>query len=158
MEKKLKRGKILISIERWIGQETQKKILGENSEIETDICRRSHPRDQRKFARELSKIANSGKNVCLTTNSDCLIKELNILVMLKSHGINLERFNKENNTSYQKNELLSSNQLVMCDYDFEKKRHIKTKNDQRYGVSVPSMDKEIDEMNDIEDALTWRNG
>jgi predicted ATPase len=41
-----------------------------------------HPQNQRRVARLLARLTNVGINVLVTTHSDCLIKELNLLLLM----------------------------------------------------------------------------
>ena len=68
-----------------------------------------HPNLQRLIARLLARLVNAGIKVFLTTHSDYLIRELNVLIMLHRKDERLEKIRNE--AGYQENELLEADRV-----------------------------------------------
>lgn len=125
-----------------------------------------HPSNQRRIARLFARLVNAGIKVFITTHSDYIIKEFNTLIMLK----NDKPHSKEVQTrlNYKSSELLSHDQvrLYIADEALVKLDHKQRKTncrtlipaniDKNLGISVPSFDKTIEEMNAIQEELIWR--
>lgn len=110
-----------------------------------------HPDNQRKMARLLSRLVNSGVKVLITTHSDYIIREFNNAVML-----NLD---VEGKTEIMKSER-------MCDLDLLRPDQIKAyvvKNDHRiyeanvdkYGINLGVFDELIAKSNDLTDRIYY---
>lgn len=115
-----------------------------------------HPRNQRMLARLLATLVNYGVKVFLTTHSDFIIKEMNILIMMKN----------SNNSSlvsekydYKQNEFLNQDQVSIYVTSKErisrkwKNTLTKAKITKEFGVSLPTFDNSIEEMMDIQSEL-----
>lgn len=115
-----------------------------------------HPRNQRMLARLLAKLVNYGVKVFLTTHSDFIIKEMNILIMLKNSK-NAEEVAKKYN--YGKNETISHDQISIYVTSKEKlsRKWINTLTKanitKEFGVSLPTFDNSIEEMVEIQSEL-----
>ncbi|HBZ1971976.1 AAA family ATPase [Klebsiella pneumoniae] len=115
-----------------------------------------HPRNQRMLARLLAKLVNHGVKVFLTTHSDFIIKEMNILIMLnnsKKNKIVAEKY------KYSESEFLSSEQVSIYVTSKEKQSRkwintlTKATITKEFGVSLPTFDNSIEEMIDIQSEL-----
>ncbi len=124
-----------------------------------------HPENQRRVVRLLAKLVNLGIKVFVTTHSDYLIKELNTLIMLNQDKPHLKRIAEEE--GYNRSELICIDQVRVYIAEVantlirgNKRKSkcptlVRAKIDQEYGVDVTSFDNAIDEMNRIQDAITW---
>lgn len=115
-----------------------------------------HPRNQRMLARLLATLVNYGVKVFLTTHSDFIIKEMNILIMLKNND-NQKSISEK--YKYKEVEFLNNNQVSI--YVTSKERIsrkwvntlTKAKITKEFGVSLPTFDNSIEEMIDIQSEL-----
>lgn len=126
-----------------------------------------HLKNQRLIARLLAALVNHGIKVFVTTHSDYIIKELNMLIMLNAGGSRLNKIMKKN--KYEKNQLLSPDRLKV--YIAEVSR---TPGDPKgarkqtaqvtlkpadvnesEGIEVRSFDNTIEEMHHIQDEILW---
>jgi predicted ATP-dependent endonuclease of OLD family len=124
-----------------------------------------HPANQRKLARLLAVLVNLGIRVYITTHSDYMVKEINTLMMLK----NAKSPKIMNAYGYVDEELLKPEQIrvYIADMDYfksdgETKRRkintfIKAHIDSQYGIELKSFDKEILEMNEIQDEIVMES-
>jgi AAA ATPase-like protein len=124
-----------------------------------------HPNNQRRIARLFARLVNLGIKVFITTHSDYIVKELNILIMLNHDKIHLKQIAEDNN--YNKNELISADKIKV--YIAEESK-IKLDGNSRksncqtltavdinpeIGIEVRSFDATINNMNEIEEAILW---
>lgn len=124
-----------------------------------------HPRNQRRVARLLSQLVRIGMKVLVTTHSDYLIKELNLLVLMNTDDERIRTIAERE--KYSRYEALDPSCLrvyvantVMMQKPGKKRRsncrtlsHVPV-NDE-CGIAVPSFDQAIDEMNGLEDELLY---
>jgi predicted ATP-dependent endonuclease of OLD family len=124
-----------------------------------------HPENQRKIARLLATLVNIGIKVFITTHSDYIIKELNLLIMMNQESERLQELVKKEN--YFNYELISAQKIRV--YTSEKSL-VKIEGNQRKtncqtlveadisqetGIEAATFDKSIDEMNRIQDEIIW---
>ena len=124
-----------------------------------------HPENQRKIARLLATLVNIGIKVFITTHSDYIVKELNLLIMMNQESEKIKELAKKEN--YFVYELLSAKKIRV--YTSEKSL-IKVDGNQRktscqtlveadisqeMGIEAKTFDKSIDEMNRIQDEIIW---
>lgn len=117
-----------------------------------------HPKNQRAFARLISRLINCGVKVFMTTHSDYLIKELNTLIMLYQKTEHTKVIQKE--YGYDDGELLDpkSVNLYMTTKGGARKRQNILQQAQIYpglGIEVSTFDDTIDLMNRIQNALVY---
>ena len=102
-----------------------------------------HPDMQRAVARLLARFINEGFKVLISTHSDYIIKELNLLIMLnnpdKSEAKDLQK-----KYGYQDNELLKPEEIGV--YLF-KDKHSEIVKVSQEGFEIETIDKEINELN-----------
>ncbi len=127
-----------------------------------------HPENQRRVARLFARLVNLGVKVFLTTHSDYIVKELNTLIMLNHDEPYLKRIAERE--GYESSELLAPEKvkvyiaeesLVQLDGNRRKSRcQTLTKADinPELGIEVRSFDETINKMNEIQDAILWREG
>jgi len=127
-----------------------------------------HPENQRRIARLFVRLIKLGIRVFITTHSDYIIKELNILIMLNQDKPYLRQIAKRE--GYRPDELLDPNHVnvYMAKTDLIKakssskrrSRHmtlVKAKINHEYGINASCFDETIDKMNEIQDAIIWGN-
>lgn len=124
-----------------------------------------HPDNQRRIARLFARLVNLGIKVFITTHSDYIIKELNILIMLNADRPHLRQIAKQE--QYQTDELMSAEKikvytaksaLVRLKNNKRRSRHqtlVEAEVDRDFGISVQSFDEPINKMNEIQDAIIW---
>jgi len=116
-----------------------------------------HPEQQRLIARLLARLVNAGIKVFLTTHSDYLIRELNILIMLNRKEERLERIRNEE--GYKENELLDAGQVRV--YTAEKTKEgdgymlYPADIHQARGIEVCTFDTTIDRTNVILEDIVY---
>lgn len=127
-----------------------------------------HPENQRRIARLFARLVNLGVKVFLTTHSDYIVKELNTLIMLNHDEPYLKRIAERE--GYESSEILAPEKvkvyvaeesLVQLDGNRRKSRcQTLTKADisPELGIEVRSFDETINKMNEIQDAILWREG
>ncbi|MGF0492961.1 AAA family ATPase, partial [Klebsiella pneumoniae] len=115
-----------------------------------------HPKNQRLVARLLAALVNCGVKVFITTHSDYIIKELNILMMLKSSSqsdIVAKKY------GYSPSEFVDYNSMSVYVTGKKKisRRKINTlekaKITKEFGIELPTFDNSIEEMADIQSDL-----
>ena len=124
-----------------------------------------HPLNQRKIARLVARIVNSGIRVFLTTHSDYILKELNTLIMLSPGGGHLERIRAEEN--YRPDELLAPAKVHVyhaqngdCKYG-GMTRAVKGMTlvpadiNVYQGIEITSFDDQIEQMNRIQSQILY---
>jgi len=127
-----------------------------------------HPENQRRIARLFVRLIKLGIRVFITTHSDYIIKELNILIMLNQDKPYLMQIAKRE--GYRPDELLDPKHVnvYMAKTDLIKakssskrrSRHmtlVKAKINHEYGINASCFDETIDKMNEIQDAIVWGN-
>ena len=114
-----------------------------------------HPNKQRKFARLIAKLVNAGVKVFLTTHSDYILREFNLLLQLNGKRKGLETIREK--AGYAKSELLDAsciNAYVAKSVDggvvFEN-----AKISQDRGIAIDAIDSVINEMNQLQELITW---
>lgn len=127
-----------------------------------------HPENQRRVARLFARLVNLGVKVFLTTHSDYIVKELNTLIMLNHDEPYLKRIAERE--GYESSELLAvekvkvyvaEESLVQLEGNRRKSRCqtlVKADIDPELGIEVRSFDETINKMNEIQDAILWREG
>lgn len=123
-----------------------------------------HPDNQRKIARLLALLVNSGVKILFTTHSDYIIKELNNLIMLYGLSQNnqetaLKEIKKANKTIYDPSMFLNPDQVtcIMIQAIGKGKKDksveaVKTK-DNKYGINATIIDDEINSLGEVSDIL-----
>jgi predicted ATPase len=122
-----------------------------------------HPGNQRRIARLFARLVNAGVKVFITTHSDYIIKELNILISLHAKK---ERFAKLiNKYKYNESELLDYKSVKVYEAGQSKHKADGAKRasyintftqadiNPEYGIELKSFDKEIREMNHIQNDI-----
>lgn len=124
-----------------------------------------HPANQRKLARLLARLVNAGVKVFVTTHSDYIIKEFNTLIMFNSDLPAIEKVRKD--AGYQDADRLDAERTrlyVICEESVLRKGGKKKTKTQtvkladvspELGFSVPTFDKTIEEMNDLQQSLYY---
>lgn len=124
-----------------------------------------HPNNQRRIARLLARLVNTGIKVFVTTHSDYIIKELNTLIMLSRDDKRMKTIAERE--GYNQDEFLSAEKIKVFVAERAKilkegnKRRseaqtlVQAKVDQNCGIEAHSFDKTIDDMNRIQDEIIW---
>ncbi|ENW80132.1 hypothetical protein F908_02330 [Acinetobacter sp. NIPH 284] len=124
-----------------------------------------HPENQRKFARFVVALVNSGVKVFMTTHSDYIIRELNTLVLMNSNYDHIKNVQKK--YGYGENEKISckhinvysTNEGIKKDSVTGKRNKVlfldKWDIEENFGIKIKSFDDEIDQMNKIQDNLIY---
>ncbi|WP_018652888.1 AAA family ATPase [Actinobacillus capsulatus] len=117
-----------------------------------------HPKNQRAFARLISKLINAGIKVFMTTHSDYLIKELNTLIMLNQKTSHTKKMQER--YEYKDDELLNPeciNLYMTAKGGIRKRQNILQKANiyPELGIEVSTFDDTIDVMNKIQYALVY---
>jgi predicted ATPase len=115
----------------------------------------AHPKNQIATARHIAKLVNEGNKVLLSTYSDYIIKEFNILIMLNQNKPYLKKIIKE--YGYKKSELLSIDKITAyetyCNHRIYEVKKANIKQD--LGIKIKTFDKIIDRMNKIQDEILY---
>ena len=124
-----------------------------------------HPKNQRRIARLFSRLVNLGIRVFVTTHSDYLAKELNLLIMLNQDKPYVREIaDKE---GYRTDELIAAERirvyvaetaLTNVGDNRRRSRHptlVPAKIDPEMGIEAHSFDDIINKMNEIQDAVLW---
>lgn len=126
-----------------------------------------HPLNQRKVARLLARLVNTGVNVFITTHSDYLIKELNTLIMLSTNSPQFEKIRIDE--GYTQDELLLPSKLHVyqaaigqCKYEGMARNAkgmtlIPASIDPEQGIWIESFDDQIEEMDRIQSRILYSN-
>lgn len=118
-----------------------------------------HPANQRKLARFLVSLTNSGVKVFITTHSDYIIREINTLILLNIDAEHVKVVKE--NFGYRNNEVISIDDINIyvankddnsheCDIKIEKVEVTLDK-----GIVIQSFDNEIQKINDIQNTLLY---
>lgn len=112
-----------------------------------------HPDNQRRLARIFARMVNNGIRLVISTHSDYIIRELNILLMYKA----LLSKNYEVETYYSESEAIDKEMFQGYLFDFNKNQKVNatpiTIDD--FGIEVSTIDKSIEDQN--EQTLIFRD-
>lgn len=124
-----------------------------------------HPENQRKITRLFTRLINIGIKVFITTHSDYIIKELNILIMLGNSDKRLEQI--ADREGYVSDEFIDAEKIRVYIAEKSLVKVPKNKNrtkcqtlvsakiDPEIGIEAKSFDKTIEIMNRIQDEIIW---
>jgi hypothetical protein len=120
-----------------------------------------HPANQRKLARFIVRLINTGIKVFITTHSDYIVKEINTLIMLNKDSQDLDGIRKK--YRYYPEDVLDWNKvalyMVRDRLDDNKATALKTlvraNISSTLGVEALSFDETIDEMNAMQEAIYY---
>ena len=124
-----------------------------------------HPENQRRMARLFARLVNLGIRVFVTTHSDYIVKELNILIMLHQDKPYLKQIAETE--GYRTEELIAAdkirvyiakNELMSLRSNSKRSRHptlVRATIDPELGIEAPSFDETINKMNEIQEAIVW---
>jgi len=126
-----------------------------------------HPKNQRLMARLIARLVNAGIKVLITTHSDYIIKEFNVLIMMHQSTKYAKRVQRENN--YDDEEVLDptrvrayTTEVVQPDpnatAENASRRSITLKRssiEPDMGIEVDTIDDSIADMNRIQDELLY---
>ena len=124
-----------------------------------------HPKNQRKLARLLVDLTNCGISVFITTHSDYIVREISNIIMLSQDGEKLKNIAKK--YGYSEETKIKAEDVKI--YTAKKEKNlfpgelrskvcrtlfpISVSNEK--GIEDSAFDDEIDEMNQIYDAIIW---
>ena len=124
-----------------------------------------HPQNQRRIARLLSRLVRLGLKILVTTHSDYLVKEFNLLIMMNSEDKRIVAIAERE--KYERQSFLDANRVRAYVAATElrvkpgKKRRSRCKTlaampvDSDTGITIGSFDKAIEDLNRIEDELVY---
>jgi len=124
-----------------------------------------HPKNQRRMARWIAALINAGVRVFLTTHSDYIIREINLLILMKAKWSTAERVARK--SGYEENELLDLEdvRLFVCKQASVAKSGNKRKSmggtiveadrSPLLGLEVSTFDGEINDMNSLFDEIYY---
>lgn len=117
-----------------------------------------HPENQRRLARFFASLVNAGLNVFITTHSDYIVKEFNLLLLMNSKSAREKRVAERN--GYDESSLLKSADVHFYITQEDAKEKGKRVVDpirvtQEGGIDKSSFDETIDSMNRLFDELYW---
>ncbi|MFU0421770.1 AAA family ATPase, partial [Acinetobacter baumannii] len=124
-----------------------------------------HPENQRKLAKFVAALVSAGVRVFMTTHSDYIIRELNTLVMLSCDKPHIQKVRDKFN--YDDNDFIKPENIAVYNttedlFEVEgSSRRKKMGTIERWdvvehvGIKIQSFDKEIREMNKVQDALRY---
>lgn len=124
-----------------------------------------HPKNQRRVSRLLARVANAGVRVLITTHSDYVVKELNLLLLMNSDDERVRHIAEQER--YHRHETLhgSAIRVYVAKQDVVKKQGKQRRSIGRTltevpvtvakGIEISSFDQEINDMNRIEDRLIY---
>ncbi|MDI9349444.1 MAG: AAA family ATPase [Candidatus Symbiobacter sp.] len=113
-----------------------------------------HPENQRYFARLLVRLVNHGVNVVLSTHSDYIVREINICLMLGDESDAEERAALMQEHGYEESDRLQRSDVKSYDFYRGKDGKVSVNENQIMdygGISVPSMNEAIIDMNNAFD-------
>ena len=124
-----------------------------------------HPKNQRRVARLLSRLVGVGLNVLVTTHSDYLVKELNLLILM---NVDDERIRSiAEREKYVRDESLAPTcvKVYVANTEVMKKPGNKRRSvcrtlshvpvDAEHGIEIQSFDHAIEDLNRLEDELLY---
>jgi len=118
-----------------------------------------HPDNQRRFARFLAQLVNTGIRVFITTHSDTIVREFNTLIMLSRNLSHYAQVKQQYH--YSENEHLkpSSVLLYITGKESNRKRALialhKVIPDPKIGIDVETFDQTIIDMSSMQDELRY---
>ncbi len=124
-----------------------------------------HPENQRRLSRLFVRLINVGIKVFITTHSDYFIREFNTMIMLNQNDKRLKGIAEKN--GYKQEEMLDAEKvrayiadkaLIKATGNTRRSRcltFIPAKIDEKYGIEMKSFDSTINNMNRIQDEITW---
>ena len=107
-----------------------------------------HPREQRSIARDIVRRVNNKEKILLLTYSDYIIKELNTMILLSTKLDTVKELRTKHN--YLETETLHPTDLMVMNLINDK---FVPEDLNNMGIASSLFDKEIDEMNEIQDQL-----
>lgn len=114
-----------------------------------------HPEKQRQLAHLLGALVNAGIKVFITTHSDYIIRELNLMIQLKQDKKHFKAIRKEE--GYLDSYLLDADDVKA--YTSKKDNGSVTfknvKVCQKKGMVISTLDEVINKMNTIQEAISW---
>ncbi len=125
-----------------------------------------HPENQRLIAQILANLVNVGIKVFITTHSDYITKEFNILIMLNSEDAYLKTIASDE--GYTSNDLLKPQQIKMyvakkasvkLDGNSKKTQNdtlVSVRIDAKSGIADSGFDDTINKMNEIQESIIWQ--
>ncbi len=124
-----------------------------------------HPQNQRRVARLLSRLVRLGLKVLITTHSDYIIKELNLLMMLNSTEDRVvaiaerEKYDRQSFLDPDKVRAYVASTELMIKPGKKRRSQCKTlvamPVNCETGITIGSFDKAIEDLNRIEDELVY---
>jgi len=122
-----------------------------------------HPEKQRRLARLFVRLLKANIKVFITSHSDYIIKEFNTLIMIHNGGPDIEailkqyKYNPEESLDPEKIRVYIAGDRSIRKKDRERKSHCMTLTPANVnpdnGIEAPSFDDQINEMNQIQEAL-----
>lgn len=124
-----------------------------------------HPQNQRRIARLLARLVDLGMKVMVTTHSDYLIKELNLLILLKSDDKRIvaiaerEKYDRHSLLDHRRVRAYVASTQLMVKPGQKRRSQCKTllamQVNKDKGIEIGSFDQAIIEMNRLEDELVY---
>lgn len=124
-----------------------------------------HPKNQRRIARLLARIANAGIRLLITTHSDYIVKELNLLLLMHQDDERIRQIAEQER--YHRSETLSVESIKVyvaqatlreTSADAQGSRGFSLINvpvTEERGIQIRSFDETIHDMNRVEDRLLY---
>ncbi|WP_230658067.1 AAA family ATPase [Psychrobacter sp. I-STPA10] len=145
----------LMLIWYWLNYIAQKDSLLIIDEPELNL----HPANQRKFARFLVNLVNSGVKVFITTHSDYIIREINTLILMSNLSDNTKLIKEK--YGYRNDEQLKIDDVSIYIAEKSKTTEYNNINLEKIdvtmdeGIVIRSFDEEIKKLNQIQDGLMF---
>lgn len=124
-----------------------------------------HPKNQRLMAKLIASLVNSGVKVFVTTHSDYFIRELNTLMLLYNRKAStsdsslIQTYRDDHRLNPEKVRVYSARKARIRYGDNKTAQLAQTLTpipiDEERGLSLSTFDKQIDEMNLIQDEIIW---
>ena len=120
-----------------------------------------HPANQRKLARFIVRLINTGIKVFITTHSDYIVKEINTLIMLNKDSQELAgirekyKYYPEDVLDYSKVALYMVRDNLDDTKNATLKTLVKANISPTLGIEAPSFDETIEEMNAMQEAIYY---
>ena len=126
-----------------------------------------HPENQRKIARLIIRLVNIGIKVFITTHSDYIIKEINNSILMKNHYsdkipdyLKKYGYTKDDLIDYKKLKVYKTHQdLILMPGRSRKSRKrtvLPMRISEKTGIQAETFDAVINEMNDIQDYILYK--
>ena len=110
-----------------------------------------HPKLQRKYARFIARLVNCGVKVIMSTNSDYIVRELNVLISMNSSKLQSKQ-DILNQGKYGKQTI--DHKKVRC-YVMKCGEAIKMDVSRKFGMEITSFDETIRDANDMMNTVFW---